>query len=458
MEKEYSLYGNIIAGGLGKRDFPYSNPEVPKQFQITPNGNSLFQGTVSRLKEVGVGFTNILAVVTSEEQKALAIEQTKAGASKMLNHNVVVIDDTYDYAGAIIVAAEKTLKSGGSPDDIIISTPADQVIKNSTELNRLIKGAVAEAERDKIAIIGFKTLDSRQAMQLGNAVYEKDKDQHDHYSVINFIEKPEEMKANELLNADCSAINTGILVGKISVLLEEFSTEKLTGKLKTDVLLKSFIAKDKLVVFISQEDLQWNDCGTIEALYEAADEKTSHGNVLCGPGAKPKKTQNETFTEENTTKKQIGNIQYSFCENCFFYTDNNIVIRPTRLKGYAVIASTINGKHVLTVTKMYKYNPKIREVLYNDFAKNENFKETKRISKLSDEEYKKLPEKTRKTYGITQRYGKLVNFVSSGYDPTDSAEIAVFGTNEKISVVRSFAGTEEEKYIFTISIVDDYGN
>lgn len=398
MEKEI-LYGNIIAGGLGTRNFPISNSQIGKQHTVTQNSDETYlQSTVSRLLKLGIEPTKIVAVVTNKDQEKLTIEQTKE--YKIVSSNINLISDQYGYAGAIIAAAEATAEISDPANAIIVSTPSDQQIGDIIEFKKALQRAIVEAKNNNVVIIGVKTTLSEEVMECGNAIYSTES-QTGCYVVTDFIEKPKKAKADELLRNDCSVISTGILVSRASVLLEKFSTKDIKNELGTDTMLKAFIKENKLKLSIG--DFEWDDCGTIGSLYRVTDFKSHSGNVVCGPGAK------------------LWNIQYDHCRRCFFWTDENIVIRPINLVDYEIIANTIHDKIALVITATGEYKPSVRRDLYNDFEKNADF-----TIEMSD-------------------------FIKTGYDPTNRVAVAVIGAKELLIITVSNVETEDNKCIITIS-------
>ena len=72
MKNDHHLWAAIIAGGQGTRLFPISHPCRPKQFCQLNDRNTFVQATIERFTSLGVKPTQILIVVTDDNQESLA--------------------------------------------------------------------------------------------------------------------------------------------------------------------------------------------------------------------------------------------------------------------------------------------------------------------------------------------------------------------------------------------------
>jgi len=131
----------ILAGGVGKRLWPLSRENKPKQFLNLFAGPTFLEESVSR-------FYGLADSVTISTNKNFA-EQVRKVLPKA---HLIVEPDKRDTAAALGLAAISF-----KPDDILVITPADAFIDSTEKFQNTIRKAIDLAEKENtVVLIGAK--------------------------------------------------------------------------------------------------------------------------------------------------------------------------------------------------------------------------------------------------------------------------------------------------------------
>ena len=224
----------ILCGGSGTRLWPLSRMGFPKQFLCLTGKESLFQQATLRL--ANLSSTNITVsnpiIVTGEDHRFLATEQLREIGIEL--ECALLEPAGRNTAPALTLAAVSLLDRGIDP--VMVVTPADQSVLNTSNFTSAMNHAVAEAANGTIVILGvtpdrpesgygyIKTENSLNATTL---------------TVEKFIEKPNPVTAQTFLNEGGYYWNAGMFVLKASVWL------KALQKFRSDIAETSFRAWSK---------------------------------------------------------------------------------------------------------------------------------------------------------------------------------------------------------------------
>ena len=267
----------ILAGGSGKRLWPLSTKEKPKQFHSFLSERSLLQEAFDRLSFVQ---PEDIFVATNEEYVPLVKEQLP----ELPDENIISEPHLRDTAPCMSFAT-KYLESKFGPDETVSIIYADHLIKDTAEFERKIRqGHELAANEDKIVIAEVTAKDPNPNLgyvHLGKQI------EGDVYELGGFREKPDIKTAEEYVESGEYLWNTGLYIWKISTLLkhlEEFSPEICEvlnsiedfhdcadqyakfPKISLDYALMEKI--DPNEVRIIKADLGWSDIGTWETLFK----------------------------------------------------------------------------------------------------------------------------------------------------------------------------------------------
>ncbi len=288
-------YAVIMAGGAGKRLWPMSRMERPKQLLPLIGGKNLLEMAVERL--TGVFENENILVVTNAEyagQVAEALPQLPA-------ENIIGEPEGRDTANAIVLGAE--LLAGRDEDATMAVFTADHVIRPVECFAKAVRQACNAAEEFTDTLITFGICPTWPHTGLGY-IHCLKTPVNGVFHVEGFKEKPDHPTARRYVESGQYYWNSGMFVWKISAIrkaLAEFlpdSLEKLApisqavrdGKDYTDILAEVYPTLEKISidyavmekahkVLMVDMTCEWLDIGSWPAL-EGVCELDEAGNVV----------------------------------------------------------------------------------------------------------------------------------------------------------------------------------
>lgn len=276
----------ILSGGSGSRLWPLSSAHRPKQFLALTGDQSLYEETLHR--------ASLLSdleplIVTGAGLVDLVLEHTQGDV-------VIVVEPAPRNTAAAIVAA--ALVAG--PDEVLVVLPADHLVADPESFVRSITKAVAVAESDGVVTLGVVPTRPETGygwIKVGEGSVE------DGYQIERFVEKPPEELANAMLADGNHLWNSGVFVGRSSVLVTwaERLIPEVVSAIRTSlpespespILLSSAFEEAPSVSFDSGVmerlplgyviplDAGWSDVGSWVGVWENVDHDES-GNAVRG--------------------------------------------------------------------------------------------------------------------------------------------------------------------------------
>lgn len=266
------LHTIILAGGSGKRLWPVSTSNYPKQFSITLKGNSLYELALERAKSIN---STKVSVSCNISHKPLAINQSKKIKQKI---GLQIEPESKNTFPSFCVNA--LLEDS---ETILLFMPSDHVIKSNALFKRSIKKAMDLAEKGKIVCFGIKP--EYPSEDFG--YIEAGKEILTGLEIKSFKEKPNQSKALSFIKKKNFFWNSGIFVCKAKVLLgqiellqpnylksiknilaesdlknDELNLDKNQfNKLSSDSFDYAIMEKTKLACMV-EADFLWDDLGT----------------------------------------------------------------------------------------------------------------------------------------------------------------------------------------------------
>jgi mannose-1-phosphate guanylyltransferase len=297
-----SLYGIIMAGGVGSRFWPRSREKFPKQFLEIGQKGTMLQNTVRRLK----GFIpdeNIFIVTNKAQRSAV---------SKQLPHipreNIIVEPLGRNTAPCIGLAAMFVHKI--EPEGVMIVLPADHLVQDENEFLRVLGvGITAARKTSSLVTIGIKPTRPETGYGYIQFIEEKSKTNPDVesgvYRVKTFAEKPNVQIAQQFLESGDFLWNSGMFIWRAEVILNEIKKalpemyEQL-AEVKPSIGTPSFdqvldhtygvirsisidygVMEKAKDVFVIKGEFGWNDVGSWDEVYRIS-EKDESGNHIDG--------------------------------------------------------------------------------------------------------------------------------------------------------------------------------
>ena len=324
------IFAVIMAGGKGERLWPLSTEERPKPL-ISLNGQqTLLEDTVQRLFPL-LNAENVF-VITDEKSAVQSREILMLPAE-----NIISEPCRRNTAPCIALAA--ALIKRRCEDATMIVLPADHRITPVKRFQEDLMDCIEQAQTGSLTILGVTPDKPATGYGYINA---GEKIAPGIYKVNAFKEKPDFETAQHYMMDGNYWWNCGIFVWQVQAIAEAFQKyipslyEKLElwangGNYTLDFEKCEKISIDYAImekadnVAVKQASFQWNDLGTLGALYEIT-MKDFHENAIS--------TQGKLQLEESG-------------QNLIF-CDDNTEIRLEKIKNCAVIKS---GKSLLITTK-----------------------------------------------------------------------------------------------------------
>ncbi|MCS5420421.1 MULTISPECIES: mannose-1-phosphate guanylyltransferase/mannose-6-phosphate isomerase [Psychrilyobacter] len=294
----------ILCGGNGTRLWPVSRTLMPKQFVKLFNDQSLFQLTVERNNKV----CDSNFIISNTEQYFLAIDQLEEDKKYNFQNAKFLLEPVGRNTAPAIALACFDL----DPNEIVLVTPSDHLIKDEYEYEKGLSEAKRLAEEDNLvtfgitpgfAETGFGYIESE--LPLAPSL-DKDGEQVRGFAVKAFHEKPNFETATKYLEAGNYYWNSGMFCFKAGVFLEELkkyspeiyeasktayegrvSLEEKQMRIKMDDMLNiphdsidyAVMEKSKIVKVIPS-DIKWSDVGSFDALAEELPNDENNNFVL----------------------------------------------------------------------------------------------------------------------------------------------------------------------------------
>ena len=321
-----------MAGGVGSRFWPLSTPEFPKQFiDILGCGRTLIQLTVDRFK--GICADENFWVVTNKAYVDIVKEQIPGIPAEH-----ILAEPAARNTAPCIAWACWSIKQEDSDANVVV-TPADAVVMNTVEFQRIIKGALEfTAGHDFIVTIGIKPNRPETGYGYVKAVPNGTVPNGTEIKAVEaFKEKPDLETAKKYLADGNYLWNAGIFVWNVKTITDslkaykpelaaEIETMVSTGKIddifptcekiSIDYAVMEPASADKKV-YTHPADFGWSDLGNWQSLHEKLT-KDEHNNAA------------------------VGNVKLFECSNCVVHTEDAKKVVLQGLDGY--IVSEKNGQ------------------------------------------------------------------------------------------------------------------
>lgn len=324
------LFAVIMAGGKGERLWPLSTGERPKPLVSLNGQQTLLEDTVQRL----------FPLLNAENVFVITDERSAVQAREILMlppENVIAEPCRRNTAPCIALAAALIRRK--CEDATMIILPADHRIAPVKRFQEDLLDCIEQAQNGYLAILGVTPDKPATGYGYINA---GEKISSCVYKVNAFKEKPDFETAQHYMMDGNYWWNCGIFVWQLKIIAEAFKKycpalyEKFEswtndGDYKSDFESSEKISIDYAVmekadnVVVKQASFQWNDLGTLGALYEMTV---------------------KDFRENAISTK--GRIQLDDSDQNLIFCDDDTEIRMEKIKNCAVIKS---GKALLITSK-----------------------------------------------------------------------------------------------------------
>jgi len=292
------MYSVIMAGGVGKRFWPRSRKDRPKQLLNIMDHQSMLRLTVDRLHKIS-DYKEIF-IVTNKAQAELIRENVP----EIPEQNVLLEPFGKNTAPAIALSAINILDL--DPEAIMGVFPADHLImKEDVFFEDLEKGVQSVAEKNCLVTFGIEP--SWPSTGYGYIQYDTKKIllEDKVYKVKTFAEKPNLNTAERFLRSGDFLWNSGIFVWRARTILRQMkahmpelydSAVTIKEALGTEDYFQVVEREWKTLrsesidygvmeksgnVYVVRGEFFWSDLGSWSSVYELS-EKDDQENVIEG--------------------------------------------------------------------------------------------------------------------------------------------------------------------------------
>lgn len=283
----------IFAGGSGKRLWPISTSDIPKQLNTTFSKRTLIGEAFDRIKTIFP--TDRIVVVTTE----VLVDKIKEIIS-LPDKNWIVQPKNVDTAAAMCLTALhlETL----FPESVAVLFYSDHKIIEPENFKKVIK-KVQKMASEYTSLITVGTKPTEPNTQFGYIELGERQTNNHLFKVASFKEKPDEVTAQKYLNSGNYVWNTGVYSWQTSSLLEivkavapTFYKELLSLRVIigepgyaaavkawfdriTPIAFEKAISEKLPEMMVYVGDYEWEDIGNWKTVYELA-KKDKHKNAI----------------------------------------------------------------------------------------------------------------------------------------------------------------------------------
>lgn len=288
-----NYYAVIMAGGGGTRLWPLSRKYRPKQFLKIINDRSMFQIAIDRL--TGIFEIDHIFVVTVASQ----VEGLHQEYPDLPRENFIIEPLPKGTASVVGLAAAYLMEKDS--DAVMAVLTADHIIENVELFHTLLRDGYSHAQKNHLVTLGIEP--TYAATGYGYIHTGSGLPDGEGLRVKQFVEKPNEEKAQEYLKSGEYFWNSGMFIWRTDAIMREF--EKQMPVLNTTLVdiynhikngdADSFIPQvwqtiqpqtidygimehaDDVVV-LPAKGLGWNDVGCWDSLFEILS-SDKNGNI-----------------------------------------------------------------------------------------------------------------------------------------------------------------------------------
>ncbi|MFZ3129471.1 MAG: mannose-1-phosphate guanylyltransferase/mannose-6-phosphate isomerase [Rhodoferax sp.] len=203
----------ILCGGSGTRLWPLSRKAFPKQFIPLLAGKSLLQLTLERVAPLLEGAADGITCVSSEEHRFLVAE---AAAEAGVTVRQILEPQPKNTAAAMALAA-----LAATPEALLLFCPADHHIPHIQTFVDMVRGAESAASAGRL--VTFGVVPSFPSTAYGYIQKGAPTDDGG-FVVVQFVEKPAQDRALELLASGQFLWNAGIFLARAQTLIDALQT------------------------------------------------------------------------------------------------------------------------------------------------------------------------------------------------------------------------------------------
>lgn len=202
----------ILCGGSGTRLWPLSRKSYPKQFVPLVGEQTLFQGSAVRMK--GDQFAKPV-VITNSDFRFIVTEQLQAVG---IDPGAILIEPEGRNTAPAVLAAALYLQKN-DPDAVMLVAPSDHVVPDTKAFQAAVAAGMKAVNEGKLVTFGITPTHAETAYGYLELTTQSDGDP---VALKQFVEKPNEIRAQEMLDAGNYLWNAGIFLFSVKNIIAAF--------------------------------------------------------------------------------------------------------------------------------------------------------------------------------------------------------------------------------------------
>ena len=312
----------LLAGGYGKRLWPFSRKSYPKQFLEFFGDKSLFQQSALRLiSSEKINFNPHITITNSDFRFIIGQQLVEVGIDP---GPIIIEPESKNTAPAIL--SSTLFAYNKNKDSILLIAPSDHVIPNINKFHDAVNLGLKEIQERKIVTFGIQPTHAETGygyLELEEVIVNKVT------NLISFVEKPDKETAKDMLTSGNYLWNSGIFLFRAKDMIEAFekyapdilfSTQEALTKTKIDL---DFLRLDPkawskcrnvsidFAIMEKAENLSvvpfyegWSDLGNWEAVWQEM--KPDNNGVSLSSNAHALQCSNTLLRSESNQQEIIG--------------------------------------------------------------------------------------------------------------------------------------------------------
>ena len=205
----------LLAGGSGARLWPLSRKSYPKQFSNLIGGQSLFQQSALRLSSSETVKFSPHLTMTNIDYRFIVGEQLQGVG---ISHGPIIIEpEGRNTAPAILAASVYAYER--DDDAVLLVAPCDHAIPNVEAFHEALSRGLEAVSRGNIVTFGITPTRPETGYGYLELSVASDGEPVD---LNRFVEKPDAVRAQEMLDAGNYLWNAGIFMFRASQMIEAF--------------------------------------------------------------------------------------------------------------------------------------------------------------------------------------------------------------------------------------------
>lgn len=211
------IYPVLLAGGSGTRLWPLSRQSYPKQFSKLIGNKTLFQESALRLtSSEQIAFLPHITLTNHDFRFIIGEQLQEVG----LNLGQILIEPEGKNTASAILAASIFINAKDKEATLLVA-PCDHLIPDREYFHNAVSIGLEQVQNGKIVTFGIKPTKPETGYGYIE-LSESDADQFITSNVVNFVEKPNLIRAKKMIQSNKFLWNSGIFLFKAGDIIQAF--------------------------------------------------------------------------------------------------------------------------------------------------------------------------------------------------------------------------------------------